>query len=447
MRLSLRLGLILTIAFMLVIVVLAGVLFTLRGSRAYGVSLPLPAQTAAIVALVEETPPDRIPLVIRALSTPELSINIVDAMPASQGTIPMPGMNLALHAYMIAMNGRPMTAMVSLEQSDAPASLRLGDNEARANRPIRFAIRMHTGKVLVLEARGALAERFTGIRIAIIALLATLAIGVATLWILNRQLRPLQSLSAAVERFGTRLETSNLPEEGTVELRNLTAAFNRLQSEITALIAARTRMLAAISHDLGTYLTRLRLRIEYISDPEQRERAARNIADMHALMTDTLALARLDQDSEIAESADLAELAEHSAQRFRQGGGDVTVHVAARPLPVRVRPAIFARVFDNLLSNALKYGHSAEISLTRAGDAAEILVEDRGAGIPAEERNAVLEPFYRRDSARNLDQGGFGLGLAIVADIVKRHAGTLSLEDRPGGGLRVRVRVPLVSED
>ena len=439
--LAFRIGLVMIGTLVIVIAIASAIGIVNWRNTALGVALPEPARVGAIADLVEATPAADLPQVIRALNSPELTVTVDQTPPANFGTRRMPGLTLAFNAYREALKGRPVRVMLDLEGDTLPRGLLRRRGRLWAAHPIRLVVGLNDGRSLVLEARSALTQQFTGLRISLLALLVALILGGVSLFVLRRQIRPIEGLAEAVQRFGADMKVSPMPETGAREVRQLTAAFNRLQSQIAALIAGRTRMIAAISHDLGTYLTRLRLRTNFISDADQRERAVRDIEDMHALMSDTLAMAKLDHDSEAAETMDLAALARRVAQRF-ESSGKVTV-VAAETVRAKVRPSVFGRVFDNLIANALKYGNEAEVTISRVGDKAEILVDDRGPGIPAAEREAVLEPFYRRDNARNLDERGFGLGLAIVADIVKRHDGSLSLEDRSGGGLRVRIRLPL----
>lgn len=409
-------------------------------SAVLGVAVPEPARISAIAMLVEDAPPAELPTVLKALNSEEMAVWVTKVAPSSDGTRAMPWLTSALNAYRRALDGRPVKVMLNGRGLPRLSDVRWTGRRLRAPRPIRLVVGLHDGRTLVLETHSPFTEQFTGLRLSLLGLLISVVIAGISLVILRRQVRPIERLAAAVQRFGTTMEVASLPEEGAGEVRQLTAAFNRLQSQIKSLVAARTRMIAAISHDLGTYLTRLRLRAEFISEPDQRERAVRDLDDMHALMRDTLAMARLDHAGE-TETVDLVELARASADRL---GRDAITITAPSPVAAAVQPAVFSRVFDNLIANALKYGGQADVTLHTADGGAEILVEDRGPGIPAEEREAVLEPFYRRDTARNLDERGFGLGLAIVAEIVRHHGGSIALEDRSGGGLCVRVSLPPV---
>lgn len=443
MRLSLRLGLIVAVALTLVFAMLMLAFIVMqRPGRTYGVVLPLPRQAAAMARLVEGLPPAQWNMTTAALSTPATNVAIVDAPPATRGGRPMPGVALALGAYLRALDGRPVSMMAELGTPGQPPDIELGGDDARATRPVRILIGLHNGKFLLIEARGPATARFTGVRLGFMALVVTLLIGAGALWVVRRQLKPLERLAAAVEKFGTRLEPSALPEEGTVELRQLIAAFNRLQANIGDQIKARTRVVTAVGHDLGTYLTRLRLRAEYIADDTQRARAIADIDDMHAMMRETLALAKLEHEADAAAAIDIVPVVAKAAAGFAETGAPVRQVLLPGPLMVRIGPAALERAVGNLISNALKYGSEADVVLSAVDSFAEIAIEDRGPGIPPSEREAVLEPFYRRDGARNLNQRGFGLGLAIVSEVVKSAGGSLAFEDRAGGGLTVRLRLP-----
>ncbi len=444
MRLSLRLGLIVATALALLFSAMMLTFIVLqRPGRVYGVVLPLPRQAAAMANLIENLPTSQWPTATAAMSTPATKVAVVDAPPATRGGLAMPGMTVALRAYLAALDGRSVSIMAGLRRIDQSPDVRVGSETMRATAPVRIVIGLRNGKLLLIEAMGPASQRFTGVRLGVLALAVTLLIGFGTLWFMNRQMKPLEQLAKAVEQFGTRLEASELKEEGTIELRQLIAAFNRLQANIGDLVRGRTRLITAVGHDLGTYLTRLRLRAEYIADADQRERAIRDIDDMHGLMQETLALAKLQHDGESDAPVDVVPLLQNTIAGFAEAGGLVREVLPSAPVMLRIGPAAFARAAGNLISNALKYGREADVHLSVSGAMAELMVEDRGPGIPPEERAAVLEPFYRRDHARNLNERGFGLGLAIVSEVVKGANGTLTFEDRDGGGLRVKIALPL----
>jgi signal transduction histidine kinase len=443
--LMLRICLILAGALALFMLVSFAAYYAQRIDNPRGLYLPVPAQIAAIVEMVETTPPDRLPLLLHALNSNMMRISVVDTPPGSAETRSMPMFTRMVRRYLKELGGRPVRAMVDLS-GDGEAAIDEANGRMLTTHPIRLVIGLRTGRTLVVELRNDYLVRMTGFRLALAVLLATVVIGAGSLWAVRRQIRPIEKLADAVDRFGSPLEIPPLKEEGATEVRRLIVAIGRMQARIRDLVGGRTRMMAAIGHDLGTYLTRLRLRAEFIGDETQRARAIRDIEEMHALMNDTLTLARLENDGELRDAVDLAGLARRIAEGFSASGEAVRLLVPETPLIVFARETAIGRALTNLISNALKYGGEAEVTLSKAGELARLVVEDRGPGIPPGEREAVLEPFYRRDAARNLDAGGFGLGLAIVADIVRRHSGTVKLGDRPGGGLSVTVELPLANQ-
>lgn len=412
-----------------------------------GQPLPMPGQVAAIVELVEATPPDKLPGLLRALNSSFVKVDVVAAPPGSEGTVSMPLLTRLVRNYLKELGGRPVNAMVDVGD-DAPANaVSLRGGRLWATNPIRLVVGLRDGRTLVVEFRNAFLTRFTGFRLAFAVLVVTLVIGAASLWAVQRQIRPIEKLAETIDQFGVRLDLPLMREGGASEVRRLIATVNRMQGRIRDLIEGRTRMMAAIGHDLGTYLTRLRLRAEFIVDDAQRARAVRDIDDMSALMSDTLTLAKMENDGEPRDTIDLAVLARRQAESVASQDATVRLHVPDAPVFIHARESAINRAIANLISNALKYGGEADVTVVRGASVALLRVDDRGPGIPAHEREAVLEPFYRQDAARNLDAGGFGLGLAIVADIVRRHKGRIKLGDRPGGGLSAEIELPLAGED
>lgn len=444
--LALRICLIMASALMLMVV--AGfVIYAMQRRQASntGMPLPMPEQVAAIVEVVEATPPEKLPVLLRALNSTTIRVDIAAKPPASEGRVAAPILTRLVRNYLASLGGRPVTAMIDVSSGDP--TVRAYRDRFWVGNPIRIVIGLKDGRTLVIEFRSAFLTHFTGIRLALVVLIFTLVIGGVSLWAVQRQIKPIEKLASAVEQFGNRFDVAPMPESGASDVRRLVGAFNRMQTRIHDLVEGRTRMMAAISHDLGTYLTRLRLRAEFIADDVQRERAISDVEEMNALMKDTLTLARMENGAEPHGTVDLAALAGRQVDLAKGEGAEVTIDVPAEPVVVKGREAALGRALANLISNALKYGKEACVSVATRTGRAVLKIEDRGPGIPLREREAVLEPFYRRDAARNLDAGGFGLGLAIVADIVRWHEGTITFGDRPGGGLVVEIEFPLASGD
>lgn len=262
-----------------------------------------------------------------------------------------------------------------------------------------------------------------------------------SLWAVRRLVSPLSRFAAAVDRFGRDGDEAPLEEEGPEELRRAARAFNRMQQRILRLIEDRTRMLMAISHDLRTPLTRLRLRLEEMDDEKPKQRMLDDFALMDASIASAIAYVREGGATEAPEVSDLPSLVETVCNRFEDAGHPIT-YDGPRDFAVSCLPLALERGIANLVDNAVKYGKSVVVRLdtTRPGEVS-IDVEDDGPGIPDPEKPLVVEPFYRTDEARR-SVGGFGLGLAIARVVARHHGGTLTLHDRPPHGLRARLTIP-----
>jgi signal transduction histidine kinase len=272
------------------------------------------------------------------------------------------------------------------------------------------------------------------------AIMALIILGVSV-WAVRRVTAPLAALAAAAERLGHDVSAPPLAEAGTVETRKAARAFNDMQTRLRNLIGNRTRLLAAISHDLRTPLTLLRLRAETVENAQERDKMLGTIAEMDAMIGATLQLARDQSADEQRRPTDLAALLQSVVDDMRDAGFRVCLK-PAEPVIYSCQAAALKRAIRNLLDNAVKYGKSGTVAMRRASKAIEITVDDEGPGIPPEELARVLEPFYRLDESRSRDTGGVGLGLAIAQSIVETHGGSLALSNRPERGLRVRLSLP-----
>lgn len=445
MRIGFRITLIASLVIALIILTSMLALVWREGSEKHGFRLPLPHQIAALVTLVEPANPAELDLILTAVNSDTLRVEIQAAAPSADDRLINPPLRGLVARYISEMSGRPVTLMVASDDAPEAADLAHVASGGASPLPLRLIVTLRDGRFLVVETESAAIARFTGLRLALLVLLATLIISAAGLWALRRQLRPLESLARYVESIGGDLAHAPVAATGPREVRQLSEAIARMQARIRDLMLGRTRMIAAISHDLGTYLTRLRLRADFINDPTQRAAADRDIADMDALIADTLLMARLEQESEALQPTDLVALTRQVIDGFASIGAAASLTAAPDELTIGLQPLAFRRALGNVVANALRYGGDAEIEITQTSDLAVITVLDHGPGIPAEERELVLEAFYRGDRARNLDQPGSGLGLAIVADILRRHRGNITLDHRDGGGLRVTLTLPLTS--
>ena len=249
-------------------------------------------------------------------------------------------------------------------------------------------------------------------------------------------------MAAAVRALQPESRAEQVPEDGPRELRELGRAFNGLQGRIKRLIDERTRTLAAMSHDLRTPLTRLKLRLEDV-EPATAKAMAADIEELEQICDATLAYLRGEKSGEDARAIDLAALLETIASDAADRGLDVSVS-GPRSLAVFGRRLGLKRAFANIVQNALKYGVRAQISMVAVAERAQVQIDDDGPGIPDDKLAAVLEPFVRLDDSRSRETGGAGLGLAIAKANIEADGGTLSLSNRPQGGLRVIATLPLL---
>lgn len=257
---------------------------------------------------------------------------------------------------------------------------------------------------------------------------------------------PLSAFARAAESFSLNQSSQPLPENGPEEIRSAARALNRMRERIGALMNDRTRMLAAISHDLRTPLTRLRLRSELIEDPAQRTQTVRDLDQMQSMLESVLSLLR--SESPVKPTlVDVAALLEMVCEQFTDSGHAVSYSGPARAAFV-LRPDEIVRAVSNLVHNATRFGTRVEVALSTSEDRLVIEVSDDGPGIPDERKAAMLEPFVRGEDARTMDDtAGFGLGLSIAQAIVTAHGGTLELLDNAPTGLRVRLLLFGASRD
>jgi signal transduction histidine kinase len=260
-------------------------------------------------------------------------------------------------------------------------------------------------------------------------------------WAVRRVTAPLGLLSAAADRLGRDVSAESLAETGTAEMQQAAHAFNRMQERLRRLIESRTQMLAALSHDLRTPLTLLRLRTEEVAVAEERDKMLATIGEMDEMIGSTLAFARDEVRAEPRRRVDIAALLASVADDMADAGLPVTMQPAAA-LNYDCQPGALKRAITNLLDNAVKYGKRADASITAVAKAIEITIDDDGPGIAEAELPRVFQPFYRVEGSRSRDTGGTGLGLAIAQSIVQAHGGELTLANRPGGGLRACIRLP-----
>ncbi len=263
---------------------------------------------------------------------------------------------------------------------------------------------------------------------------------IATIFMRN-QIRPIRRLAIAAERFGKGRDVPFFKVEGAREVRQAAQAFIEMKERLKRQIQQRTAMLAGVSHDLRTPLTRMKLQVEMMGDSPDVADLKNDIADMERMIGTYLQFAKGDGAEEPVRT-DLGDLLEQAARGMNREQERVFTHIE-NGLTLLLRPVAFARCIDNILGNALKYGSHAWISARRFGEMIEICIDDDGPGIPEAQFDEVFKPFYRGEASRNSKTGGVGLGLPIVQDIVLSHGGQVWLDAGPKGGLRVVIDLPV----
>ncbi|MGQ9367017.1 ATP-binding protein [Azospirillum sp. ST 5-10] len=253
--------------------------------------------------------------------------------------------------------------------------------------------------------------------------------------------RPFQALEQASARLGTDVSAPTLPVHGPREIRHTTEAFNEMQGRIRRLIADRTNMLGAISHDLRNPITTLRLRAEFVQDDELRDRIMADLDEMEAMVSATLAFIRDDRREEESRDADVASIIESVCDTMADTGKDVRFD-GILYAPLRCRPLSLRRAVRNVVENAVAYGERAHVVIVDGAAGYRIDVDDDGPGVPEADWEKIFEPFYRRDGSRSRQTGGFGLGLTVARSIVRAHGGDITLANRRAGGLTVTIHLP-----
>ncbi len=284
------------------------------------------------------------------------------------------------------------------------------------------------------------AHHMAGNILLLAALIGSGIIGVAIL-LLRWVTRPLRDLAIAAERFSLDEARAPVNETGPAEVRRAAKAFNTMGERVRRLVAERTMALAAVSHDLRTPITRLRLRSELLDDEQTRNLIDDDLIEMEAMITSTLEFLRMGVASDEAKAFDLATMLKTIVDGEADRGRSISLRGIAHA-PVLGKPVAMKRAFWNIIGNALKYGEAVIVDLKLEGGCVLVDVRDDGPGLPDGEFDKVFEPFYRIEGSRNRQTGGTGLGLTIARAIVLEHGGTIALHNRQRGGLRVSVRLP-----
>lgn len=266
-------------------------------------------------------------------------------------------------------------------------------------------------------------------------------LAVATLFMRN-QVKPIKRLAQAADDFGKGREVEDFRTEGATEVALAGQAFNQMRNRIRRQIGQRTEMLAGVSHDLRTPLTRMKLQLAMMGDGTDIGDLKKDVADMERMIGAYLAFAR-GEGMEQPAPTDLTEVVADVAGDARRQGAKIALTLPDRHIVVPLRRDAFRRALDNVISNAHRYAGTIGVTMALRPRHVEVMVDDDGPGIPAASREDVFKPFFRLEQSRNQATGGTGLGLTIARDIIRGHGGDLVLSDAPGGGLRAVLRLPL----
>jgi two-component system osmolarity sensor histidine kinase EnvZ len=313
----------------------------------------------------------------------------------------------------------------------------------QSNESIEIQVQLKGGVLQVLMPERRIFSRATYIFLLWMIGSGIILTAVALIFMRN-QIRPIRRLAAAAEGFGKGRDFKSFKPEGALEVRQAARAFLDMRDRIRRQLTQRTEMLAGVSHDLRTPLTRMKLQLALLPPSPDVEALHYDITEMETMVEGYLAFAR-GEDGEAAVATDLANLVEELVQMADQGEGRLYLALEIRPI-VAIRRMAVQRAIMNLLQNARRYAPHAWVTLrpavTPVGDMLEIVVDDDGPGIPEASRADVFRPFFRLDASRNRATGGVGLGLPITLDIARTHGGDVILEDSPQGGLRAILRLP-----
>jgi signal transduction histidine kinase len=399
--------------------------------------------TTAVEAIVDRAvdgvlaaAPEQRAAAAAALALPEASA-VVSASFAPEGEIMDPPPLHAFRRKMLAAAGGRFD-MLLIEGRFSPQE---GPPAAGSTTTINVWLRLPDRTWLVLTLPDALLHQRDYLRLALWWALSLLGAVPLSLIVARRLTAPIRRFSAAAERLGLDISAAPLRAAGPSELRAAAAAINDMQQRIKSFVDGRTEMLAAISHDLRTPISRLRLRTESLPESSDRKRMIADLVLMDQMIAATIDFARDANTSEPQGRVDLASLVETACETLADLGKDIA-YQGPDYLEFSCRPQAIGRAVRNILDNAVEYGGRTRVTICNGREQVEIQVADDGPGIPVAEQERVFDPFIRLDRARSTEHHGSGLGLSIARNILRAHGGDVMLANRPEGGLLVTLRLP-----
>ncbi|MCG2631737.1 ATP-binding protein [Bradyrhizobium sp. WYCCWR 13023] len=440
--LAARLALIGLIGFSVVVTVVVAIFYrtTVHENE---LTRPTPERLDALASLLERTAIASRQSVLDAVSSPQFMVRVMPSATPVDGETPEQQQKLR-ETYAAGLSGRPVEIVSPPDHRVARMFPRIARLMANA---IEFRIGLHSGELLIIDAYTRLPVTPLGLPVGFGAGLFGSIVALLALLVMQRETRPLAHLAAAVDRVDLSADPPPLPDarRSAPEIRAVIAAFNRLQGRLAEMLRARMTLVGGIAHDVRTFATRLRLRVEHIPDDAERQRAVADIDDMIRLLDDALLSTRAGAGGLSQEMVEFVALiaAEVHDRRAQGAPVDLVTDAHARDTIVLGDRLALRRILANIIDNALAYGHAAEVRAALKDGAVVVSIDDAGPGIPANQRQAVLEPFHRLEKSRNRATGGAGLGLAVARSLVEAHGGTIDIAAAPNGGTRVTVALPM----
>ena len=306
---------------------------------------------------------------------------------------------------------------------------------------LSISVRLSSGQWLNIDSLVPPASLLWALPSLMAMIVTAVSLIIVVIVMMRRVSKPMAELATAAEKLGRGDGLEKLTPSGPSDVRKATDAFNLMQQRLDRFVKDRTEMLAAISHDLRTPITSLRIRVEFVEDQALREKMLVTIDEMQRMTEATLAFAKQDADTEVSLKTDLYALLDSLVADAVETGADATIQ-GDKDVVMMCRPLSLKRLFRNLMENAIRYGGNVKVNLYQSKHSIFVVIEDDGPGVSADKLDQIFEPFYRLDEARNVENGSVGLGLAISRSIVHAHGGEIFAENKTPQGLSIKVEFP-----